>query len=86
VRTNTTQKRALTTYMHSKIQAIKHHMTRIKVMPKTGNYKVSMEESESEFLEKEERKIKMRIKTKNEVSDQHNDIKKEEESDLDNLF
>ena len=55
-------------------------------MPKTGNYKVSMEESESEFLEKEERKIKMRIKTKNEVSDQYDDIKKEEESDLDNLF
>ena len=45
VRTNTTQKRALTTYMHSKSQATKHHMTRINVMPKTGNYKVSMEES-----------------------------------------
>jgi len=86
VRTNTTQKRALTTYMHSKSQATKHHMTRINVMPKTGNYKVLTEESESETLEEEERKVKMRTDTKNEVSDQYDDIKKEEESDLDNLF
>ena len=86
VRTNTTQKGALTTYMHSKSQVTKHPMTRIDVIPKTGNYKVSTEESESEFSEEEERKVKMGTETKNKVSDQYDNVKKEEESEPENLF
>ena len=54
VRTNATQKGALTTYMHSKIQAYTHPMKRINILPTTGNYKVSTDETESETSEEEE--------------------------------
>ena len=54
VRTSVTQKGALTTYMHSKTQAYKHPMKRINILPTTGNYKVSTDETESETSEEEE--------------------------------